>query len=502
MPWVKTNPWYRMVHPKGLYVLFFTEMWERFSYYGMRALLVLYLVDSLHYSRGDALQIYAVYTGLVYLTPIFGGYLADRYLGPRKSVVIGGILMAMGHFAMAFQPLLYLALGLLVAGNGFFKPNVSALVGSLYAPGDPRRDGGYTLFYMGINLGAFLAPLVTGTLASGSGWHFGFAAAGVGMVAGLVVFIKGQARLEPEGLPPDHEQPALTPDDWFSIVVVSLAVSLLLIVGVLFWSVLSPYWAHLAWWMWLALGLGFFLLGELARRAGRFVRAEDLVGDSPQSKDPIPLSDIEIRRIIGIVIVAVFGIFFWMGFEQAGGTMNLFAQQSVDRDLFGWYMPASYFQSVNPLLILLLAPAFSLLWTKLDSSRFAMSDITKQGLGMIILGLGFVVMALAQDAAGSGTVGPGWLLAVYFLHTVGELFLSPIGLSMVSKLSPARLLSVMMGVWFTAMALASYLAGTLESILKHWNLPLYWFLVATSLGAGLLLVLLSPALRRFVHSRV
>jgi len=477
-------------HPRGLYVLFFTEMWERFSYYGMRALLVLYLVNALEYPRADALALYATYTALVYLTPVIGGYLADKWLGSRQAVLIGAILMSLGHFAMAVPSLLYIALGLLVAGNGFFKPNISTMVGSLYAEQDARRDSGFTIFYMGINLGAFLAPVVCGTLGEKIGWHYGFAAAGVGMVSGLLIFLAGQHLLGDRGMPPRHSsnENRLTSRHGMTIGATCLATLGAVFLIVTFGDDARQWWQSLSIKQQAGAGLGLLIAAFAWPRFGA------------QADKDAGLSRQEWQRIMAIMIMAVFVVFFWMGFEQAGGTMNLFADKQTDRQLLGWEMPASYFQSVNPLLILLLAPLFSLLWVRLDKSRFALSTVTKQAIGMLILGTGFIVLAFAQERADMiGRVGPGWLLLVYFLHTAGELCLSPIGLSMVTKLAPARLVSLMMGFWFSAMALASYLAGTLESILAGTGMPLYWFLVGSSMGAGLLLLLLGPFIRKLMH---
>ncbi len=478
-------------HPAGLSTLFFTEMWERFSYYGMRALLVLYLVNALEFPRDQALSLYATYTGLVYLTPILGGWLADRWLGQRRAVLVGGIVMALGHFTMAVPALLHLALGLLVAGNGFFKPNISTIVGALYARDDARRDAGFTLFYMGINLGAFLAPLVCGTLGELFGWHYGFAAAGVGMVIGLTVFLRGEKTLGTAGLPPRRTEPGagLVPRDWATVAVTALAAVAAVATVVYSWPYAGGWWDALDPLAQLALGL---TLVAASVGAGRIARS--------RREHAEPLSRIERERIAALAVMALFVVFFWMGFEQAGGTMNLFADQQTDRMIFGWEMPASYFQALNPLLILLLAPLFSALWTRLDRSRHALSSVAKQGWGMIILGLGFVVLAVADERARQlGVVGPLWLAAVYLLHTIGELCLSPIGLSMVTRLAPARLVSLLMGLWFTAMAAANYLAGTLEQILQGSGLPLYWFLVGSSIGAGLLLLLLAPVLRRLMR---
>jgi len=461
-------------HPAGLRTLFFTEMWERFSYYGMRALLVLYLVDALQYQRADALAVYATYTALVYITPLIGGYLADRWLGRPRAVLIGALLMALGHFAMAVPALLELALGLLVAGNGFFKPNISTIVGTLYPPQDPRRDAGFTLFYMGINLGAFLTPLVCSTLGEKFGWHYGFAAAGVGMLLGLVVFVTGQKRLAASGV---EGITALGRRDGLQALAITALVTVGVLLAVTLWPYVATFWAAAGWYL---LAGGMLLVLYLvygALESGR-----------------------ERHQVSAILIMALFQIIFWMGFEQAGGTMNLFAKDMTDRVLFGWEFPAGWFQSVNPLLIILLAPLFSSFWMWLDGSRFALSAPVKQGIGMIILGLGFVVMALAFEQAQAGVrVSPLWLLVVYLLHTMGELCLSPIGLSMVTRLSPVRFGSLMMGLWFIAIAVANYLAGTLEALLAGSGIGLFWFLVLIPMGAGLVLIVISPLLHRLMH---
>jgi len=489
-------------HPPGLSVLFFTEMWERFSYYGMRALLVLYLVNAIDYPREKALALYATYTGLVYLSPLIGGYIADKWLGTRRAVAIGAIVMALGHFAMAFPSLLIIGLGLLITGNGFFKPNISSTVGALYADGDARRDAGFTIFYMGINLGAFFSPLVCGTLGEKVGWHWGFAAAGIGMVVGLLIFVYGQERLGYAGLPKGREasgQTRLNKNDWRLILFISFCCLCAVVLAVNAWPWIELIWVklNLAWQTMLVL----ILVSLLVSLPKLVDRTKALVMGLPASNQPkVSLTKQEIHRIIAIIIMALFVVFFWMGFEQAGGTMNLFADKLTDRNLFGWEVPATYFQSINPLVIILLAPVFSLMWVRLDRSRFALSPIVKQALGMIILGCGFVVLAIAQERADVlGKVGPIWLVAVYVLHTLGELCLSPIGLSMVSKLAPSQLISILMGLWFTAMALANYLAGTLEEILSGSAIPLYWFLVASSIGAGILLLLISPLLHRLMH---
>ena len=491
------NPLRRLAtHPPGLSTLFFTEMWERFSYYGMRALLVLYLVNALQYERADALEIYARYTMLVYLTPILGGLIADRWLGHRRSVLVGALLMCLGHFAMAVPALLHIALGLLILGNGFFKPNISTLVGRMYEAGDPRRDSGFTLFYMGINLGALFSPLVSSSLGEKLGWHYGFAAAGFGMLTGMLIFVLGQRRLA-QSIPGSAN--AISGVDWrATFKVTTLAVAALVIFMYGIWPLIANAWNAVSPLARVLLtALVFVLIAAIsAWRSGMASAGESAVGDIQAAR----LSRTDIERMVAILIMAVFVVFFWMGFEQAGGTMNLFADKLTDRAVFGWEFPAGWFQSVNPLYVVLLAPLFSVLWLRLDSSRFALSVVHKQAVGMVILGLGFVVLAVAQQHADThGRVGPQWLLIVYLLHTLGELCLSPTGLSMVTKLAPQRFLALMMGVWFVAVAIASYLAGTLESILAQWEIPLYWFLVVAPTSAGVLLFLIAPLLHRLMH---
>jgi POT family proton-dependent oligopeptide transporter len=476
-----------MKQPAGLRAIFLTEMWERFSYYGMRALLVLYLVNALDYERGDALALYGLYTGLVYLTPLLGGALADRYLGKRRAAVIGGAVMMLGHFAMAFEPLLHLALGLLIVGNGLFKPNTTAMVGELYdGENDPRRAGGYSIFYMGVNLGAFLAPIVAGTLGETVGWHWGFAAAGVGMALGLAQLLLSQRQLGRAGLMP-HQQP-LSRADLGTVLAWSAGCMALVLAVLALWRLVGPWYEGLpvALRVLLAVGLIAAALWAIAR-------------PDPQQSHA-PLSRADWGRVAAIVIVMIFVIAFWTGFEQAGGTMTLFADQQTERQLLGFEIPASLFQSINPLVIVALAPLFSLLWTRLDRSRFALPDTAKQALGMIVLGLGFIVMAQADALAQvQGKVNPLWLVAVYVIHTVGELMLSPVGLSMVSRIAPLRLASMLMGVWFLSSAAANYLAGVLEQLLEGSGIALFSFLAAGAIGAGLLLLALTPLLSRLMR---
>ena len=465
-------------HPPGLAALFFTEMWERFSYYGMRALLVLYLINEIHMPRADALHIYGLYTMLVYVTPIIGGYIADRWLGQHHAILIGGIVMMLGHFAMAVPSGLYVGLCLLIAGNGFFKPNISTLVGKLYTSNDPRRDGGFTIFYMGINLGGLLAPLVCGMLGEKLGWHYGFSAAGVGMALGLATFIWAQRTLDPTR----NSNPSHPPQGNARMVTAGWCVALIAVA-------LSGAWLWQTSWD----STPFVLIGGIILSIALLIYLNRKSGKSPKTS----LTPVEKRRLAGIAIIAFFIIFFWMGFEQAGGTMNLFADKLTDRQLGSIEVPASLFQSINPLFIILFAPFVAMLWTHMDQRGRGLSVVHKQALGMIILGLGFIVLAIAEERANNvGKVSVLWLLAVYWLHTMGELCLSPIGLSMVSKLAPLRFAALTMGVWFTAIAIANYFAATLESLLQQFSIPLYWFLVGSSIGAGILLFALAPWLHR------
>ncbi|CAN5631936.1 hypothetical protein BH23PLA1_BH23PLA1_10370 [soil metagenome] len=542
-------------HPAGLYVLFGAEMWERFSFYGMRALLVLYMVEHLKYDRPSALEVYGTYMGLVYLTPLLGGYLADKYLGQRKAILTGGILMALGHFAMAFENLLYPALGLLILGNGFFKPNISTMVGQLYPQQDTRRDSAYTIFYMGINLGAALAPLACGYLGEDQerfGWHYGFGLAGIGMVLGLLNFALFQQYLGLGGYEPDRpagRSAGFSIGDW-------LHVSVLSVLGVgLVWLAWLPALTiqeavpklggfdlgkPVVLGSWVVLALFYVGLANLLQRIfgprpdGSPIEAArqgdvahvvqggrgqpEAPGAEADARDAAPEEEREDSharftkrhwgRITVIVIVSLFGTLFWMGFEQAGGTLNLFALERTDRSvpeplqpLAGEAFPASWYQSVNPILILLLAPLFSLLWTHLDRTRFRVNSAAKMGLGLILLGVGMAVMALAhQRSQTSPLIGPQWLVMVYLLHTMGELCLSPIGLSLVNKLAPVKVASLMMAIWFVCTAAAGYLAGRLEEIVGEEHL--WTFLIFSSIIPGVILLALNPLLKKMAHGRI
>jgi POT family proton-dependent oligopeptide transporter len=515
-------PTSQLKHPLGLYVLFGAEMWERLSYYGMRALLVLYLTSHLKFERADALNLYAIYTGLVYLTPLLGGFLADQVLGQRKAVFIGGTLMAIGHFAMAFEEHLYLALGLIILGNGFFKPNISTMVGQLYAPGDRRRDSAYTIFYMGINTGAFLAPLVCGTLGESKsfGWHWGFGAAGVGMVFGLINFALGQKTLGDQGFPPGQPkgESRLSVMDFLHILLVTLLGVATVYVAIVPASTISNYiagWPQMpvfGYWVLLSLAMAagtWMIAGGRARKAGAEISGDPETGNI--EKEPFTTADW--LRVVVILIVAIFSIAFWMGFEQAGGTFTLFAKEKTDRSLpeFAVKMlgepefPASWYQTINPLLIVLMAPMMIALWSALERVGIRFNSAVKMGIGMLILGAGFVVMSYAdKHSSASSKAGPHWLLIVYLFNSVGELCLSPIGLSLVNKLAHKRIASFMMAFWFFCTAIANYLAGIMEAYLKKNapDLDLFTFLIYTSVGTGVVLLILSPLLQKMSQNRL
>ncbi len=488
----------KLEHPKGLYTLFFTEMWERFSYYGMRALLVLYLTSTVMdggfgFERDNALEIYALFTGLVYLTPILGGFLADKVLGQRKAIYIGALLMALGQAGLALSVaggedlvarefFLNNGLGLLILGNGFFKPNFSTIVGALYEENDPRKDSGFTIFYMGINLGAFFAPLVCGTLGEVVGWEYGFGAAAIGMLIGTVWFFFRADSLDGAGFPPSQtgDNKRLGSKDYTHVLLYTLG-SVVLTYGFI------EFWAF---------------LGEALQ--GKFVTTLIVLGASGilYTIFKNTAGSDQWSRVGVIFILAFFNIFFWAGFEQAGGTFNLFAAENTDRVLFGWEIPAAYFQSINAIAIFAFAPLFSMLWIKLETFSKNPNTPVKFGLGLVLLGLGFVVMSMASAASSDGTlVNPLWLVAVYMLHTFGELCISPIGLSMITKLAPQKIVSVMMGLWFASIALANYMAGIMERILRDYlpNMPLFVFLTITSVAAGLVVIALSPWLKKMMR---
>ena len=460
--------------PKSLRILFLTEMWERFSYYGMRALLVLYLVQSQGYSAFEAMHIYAIYTGLVYLTPVIGGYLADHYLGQQKSILIGGITMMFGHLFMANPSTLNLALGLLIIGNGFFKPNISSLLGGFYLTNDARRDGGYSFFYVGINMGAFIAPLLIGYVGEVIDWHYGFVLAAVGMFMGLLHFSLNQKQIAIDDL--TQRSRVLSYKEWWQV----MALALLNIPIVLLVLTLHPLLTIYQNLIWLSI---FLIVTYVVLKKRSLFQA-------------VPSHDL--KRIMYIAILSLFVIFFWVGFEQAGGSLTLFAHEKIDRQIMSFVIPASFFQSVNPLIIIFLGPLMANIWLRLDRSKLCMSTPQKMGSGIMLLGLGFLLLSVVSQNQDS-KISLWWLVMVYFCHTLGELCLSPIGLSMVSKVSPKKLVSIMMGFWFLSSAIANYMAGRLPELLIYFNINLFSFLTATSLLAGLLLYFMAPFLENLIR---
>ena len=429
-------------HPKGLYLLFATEMWERFSYYGMRALLVLYLTKSLidgglGFTDDNASLLYGFFTGFVYFTPLIGGWLADNYLGQRKAIVIGAILMMLGQFSLATEsslPFLYTGLVLLIIGNGFFKPNISVIVGHLYEPGDPRKDSAFTIFYMGINVGAFFAPLLTGYMALTYGYRYGFMVAGIGMLIGLLVFTI----------------------------------------------------------------LGNRYLGEVGKAPS--CKAKD------DSLENVPLTKEEKDRTLAIVVFVLFSIFFFAGFEQAGSSMTLYTEKYIDREVGSFVVPTEWFQSVNPLLIVILAPLLTVLWRWLGQRGKEPSIPVKMSMGMVLLGLGFLVLYGAVCARGGDGADESvkasilFILFTYLFHTLGELCLSPIGLSMVSKLAPVKLASLMMGVWLLSSFFANILGGWVSSHISDVGAgTIFLSICVFSVALGVILFSLNRWLIRKSH---
>ena len=460
--------------PKSLRILFLTEMWERFSYYGMRALLVLYLVQSQGYTAFEAMHIYAIYTGLVYLTPVIGGYLADHYLGQQKSILIGGITMMFGHLFMANPSTLNLALGLLIIGNGFFKPNISSLLGGFYLTNDARRDGGFSFFYVGINIGAFIAPLLIGYVGEVIDWHYGFVLAAVGMFMGLLYFSLNQKQIASDDL--TQRSRVIGYKEWWQV----MALALLNIPIVLLVLTLHPLLTIYQNLIWLSI---FLIVTYVVLKKRSLFQA-------------VPSHDL--KRIMYIAILSLFVIFFWVGFEQAGGSLTLFAHEKIDRQIMSFVIPASFFQSVNPLIIIFLGPLMANIWLRLDRSKMRMSTPQKMGSGIMLLGLGFLLLSVVSQNQDS-KISLWWLVMVYFCHTLGELCLSPIGLSMVSKVSPKKLVSIMMGFWFLSSAIANYMAGRLPELLIYFHINLFSFLTATSLLAGLLLYFMAPFLENLIR---
>lgn len=502
-------------HPKGLYVLFVTEFWERFSYYGMRAIFILYMTKMLLLDKALASNIYGSYTGLVYLTPLIGGYMADRYWGNRKSIFVGGVLMALGQFMMFFSAtfavgpdkgfsilLMWCGLTSLIFGNGFFKPNISTMVGQLYNEGDVRKDSAYTIFYMGINAGALIAPLICGSFEN---YKWGFLSAGIGMIISLIIFYltKDKYLVSPTGRAlgvganklNDQTAPSTTDSGTpKSNAAFSSQQLIILIGGIAVAFSLLFFGAHIDVW-------GSLIYGMTA--VGPFV----IISDKSLTK-------IEKDRLWVIILIMIFVIFFWMCFEQAGASLTFFAEEQTNRHIFGKLMPAAYFQSFNAGFILILAPIISALWVWLAKKGISPAAPFKQSLGLAFLASGFLFIAFGCNVIPKEGASIIFLTGLYFLHTVGELCLSPIGLSMVNKLTPGRFTSLMMGIWFLAIATGNKLAGTMSSLYPDPTNPVhphvlgfeisdlhsyFMLFVGFSGVAAIMLFLLSRKLQKMMH---
>ena len=476
-------------HPRGLSTLFFTEMWERFSYYGMRGILLLFLVASVRnggFGMTDrtGAAIYGLYVGFVYLMALPGGWIADRILGQRRAVFIGGCFIAAGHFSMAIGTVatFYLGLCLIVIGTGLLKPNVSAMVADLYPEGGNRRDAGFSIFYSGINVGAMIGPLVCGFLGEKVNWHLGFGAAGIGMVLGLIQYQLGGKYLGQAGL--RRKADVTAAGDRTAIR--RLAVGVGVLFGVIVLAVLLQLTGviHLDVYA-VAQGTGFFMLGLALLYFGAVIFLSKL-------------SKAEKKRIAVIFVFFMAAVLFWAGFEQAGSSMNLFAERMTQRVIFGWEMPASFLQAVNSIFIIALAPVFGILWVRLG--RKQPSTPAKMGTGLAFLAIGFLVLAWGASFTGGGLrVSMLWLIVTYLLHTVGELCLSPVGLSSVTKLSPRPLVGQMMGTWFMGTALGNLIAGLAAGGFQGMGVEELFLSVAKVTGiAGLILLVLAKPIRRFM----
>lgn len=491
-------------HPLGLSNLFFTELFERFSYYGMRALLVLFMtaatVDGgLGYDVAKSSLIYGMYTSLVYLVNLPGGWIADRLLGQRRSVLVGGIIIAAGHFTMAIPTTLFFfaGLGLIVIGTGLLKPNISVMVGQLYSPQDARRDAGFTIFYMGINMGAFAAPLVCGALAVNYGWHYGFAAAGVGMTVGMIVYVLFGKQISNVGsLTAEAEREKSASSSMF----VKGLLGVLVLVGGIYGLMAA----------------GIVPASEEGVTAVYTVLLLVIVGGLfgwLYTRDY--WTNVERKRLYLIGLLFVGAAVFWAAFEQAGSSLNLFAERSTDRGLPDWLawlpgletladgvrgIPTAWFQSANAFFIFTIAPAVAALWVWLGRRGKDPSSPTKFGIGLTLLGSGFLVMVVAGGAAAGGAqVSPWWLVLTYLLHTLGELTLSPVGLSAMTKLAPARVSSLMMGVWFLGASVGNFVAGYIASFYDTMALPSFMGLVAAiAIGAGVVFFFAAGPFKRMM----
>ncbi len=468
-------------HPRGLFVLFYAEMWERFSYYGMRALLILYLTKHWLFDDGSANLIYGAYTSVVYVTPVLGGYLADKWLGQRKAVLFGGVLLALGHGLMAFEGnggqadpsinIFWLALSFIIVGSGFLKANISVIVGQLYGLTDERRDGAYSIFYMGVNVGAALGTILVGYLGETIGWGYGFGLAGIGMVAGLIIFAIGKPSLQGRGEPPQ----LLAQAREFSIYGIGLAAVAAMWLLIQYQSVVGT----------LLLVSGVILLGYMVYVASKL------------PKEPR-------ERIYAILFLLAFQPIFWGLFEQAGGALTLFTDRFVDRG----GVPTSLFQSINPIFIVMFAPLMTWLWTALAAKGKEPSAPGKFGYGLVLVGLGFVALVWGDAVAGpEAKVAVFFIFLVYWLHTIGELCLSPVGLSAMNRLSPRHIASFVMGAWFFATAGGNFVAGLIGEatggedgvMTRALAVEVYGTIGWWVVGIGVAVILVAPLVKRWMH---
>ncbi|MEO7970501.1 MAG: peptide MFS transporter [bacterium] len=522
-------------HPRGLPTLFFTELWERFSYYGMRAILVLYMVapvaqGGLGFDTKHATSIYGTYTMAVYLTALPGGMVADHWLGARLAVLLGGLVIACGHFAMVFHSLAFFYLGmvLIALGTGLLKPNISAMLGKLYSKDDPRRDSGFSIFYMGINVGAFFAPLVCGYLAQGesfkafvarmgfdvsTSWHWGFGAAGVGMCLGLVIFLLNAKRFPDAPPTSDDASAEERADESVSAAAASavadskprnpiIAVVLSLILPGMGHVYKGQVGAGLSWllayilgWIWyFAYGGGTILSVVIA---GLVIACA--ISVVRRSTATTQLSPGEWKRVGAIFVFFLFTILFWAAYEQKGASLNLFAKDLVRTEVFGMKFPSSWLQSCTPLFVIILAPIFSLLWVRLGKRQ--PSSPVKFTLGLLFIGLAYCLLVPAALMTVNGRISPLWLVSLYFLEVVGEMCLSPVGLSTVTKLAPVKLVGIMMGVWFLASSFGSKLAGYFSGFYVPQSgtlVKLYGSIAVGLLISAGLLALLTPRIKKLM----
>lgn len=493
-------------HPRGLFILFFTEMWERFSFYGMKALLIFYLTQYHLFTDSVGNLTIGSYAALVYAVPVIGGFIADKYLGFRKAIVFGGIMLVLGHLGMAFEgnaatksvtgeiirdefalQIFYFSLALIILGVGFLKANISSLVGELYKVGDKRRDSGFTLFYMGINLGSLISTILCAWLGETYGWSYGFGAAGIGMVLGLSTFIYGKKLLMGKG---ESSNPEFLEKKSFGLKNEWLIYFFSITSTVLFWLMVQNHEA-VSWSLKIAGAASFIYIAYYA-----------ITKLDGKSRD----------QLIALTILIIFTIVFWALFEQAYTSMNLFADRALDRTIFGFELSAGQFLSFNALFIILLAPVFAWLWVKMG--KYNPNTAVKFSIALLLVGLGFGALVYGINISGTGKVAAFWLIFAYLLHSSGELCLSPVGLSAVTKLSPKKIVGFMMGVWFLATASSEFIASVLANIAsidtsngfapdlniaKASYLKLFEYLFYTGIIFGTILLVLSPVIKKLMH---